>query len=45
MTAAVGLPTLRLARVAIGGFGLPKELKPGEWRQVTAEERKVIFEG
>ncbi len=43
MTAVVGLPTLRLARVAIGGFGLPEELKPGAWREITAEERKMIF--
>ncbi len=45
MTAAVGLPTLRLARVAIGGFALPGGLKPGEWREVTGEEREVIFAG
>ncbi len=43
MTAAVGLPTLRLARLAIGGFELPKELKPGAWREVSAGERKLIF--
>lgn len=33
MTAAVGLPTLRLVRVAIGGVGLGG-LAPGEWRVV-----------
>lgn len=32
MTAAVGLPTLRLIRVAIGGYALDG-LAPGEWRQ------------
>jgi len=32
MTAAVGLPTLRLIRVAVGEWGL-EELKPGEWRE------------
>ena len=32
MTAAVGLPTLRLVRVAIGGCKLG-DLAPGQWRQ------------
>jgi 23S rRNA pseudouridine2457 synthase len=35
MTAAVGLPTLRLVRAAIGGIGLAG-LAPGEWREVQA---------
>jgi len=35
MTAAVGLPTLRLVRSAIGPFSLASEpLWPGEWREV-----------
>ncbi len=33
MTAAVGLPTLRLVRVAIGDWRLD-DLQPGEWRQL-----------
>lgn len=33
MTAAVGLPTLRLVRVAIGDVTLGG-LKPGEWREI-----------
>lgn len=33
MTAAVGLPTLRLVRVAIGPWRL-ETLAPGQWRQV-----------
>ena len=33
MTAAVGLPTLRLVRVRIGPWGLDG-LQPGEWREV-----------
>jgi 23S rRNA pseudouridine2457 synthase len=37
MTAAVGLPTLRLVRVSIGKLGL-KGLAPGEWRELTASE-------
>jgi 23S rRNA pseudouridine2457 synthase len=32
MTAAVGLPTLRLVRVAIGDWAL-EGLQPGEWRE------------
>lgn len=36
MTAAVGLPTLRLVRVAIGPWQLD-DLQPGEWREVPAQ--------
>ncbi|MGE8362931.1 pseudouridine synthase [Pseudomonas sp.] len=35
MTAAVGLPTLRLVRVRIGPWALDG-LQPGEWREVDA---------
>ena len=35
MTAAVGLPTLRLIRCTIGQWSLG-ELRPGEWREVRA---------
>jgi 23S rRNA pseudouridine2457 synthase len=37
MTAAVGHPTLRLIRIAIGPIGLG-DLQPGQWREVTAQE-------
>ncbi len=37
MTAAVGLPALRLLRVAIGPIQLGS-LQPGEWRDLTREE-------
>ena len=37
MTAAVGHPTLRLLRVAIGQLTLGN-LQPGEWRELNAEE-------
>ncbi len=37
MTAAVGFPTLRLVRVAIGPLRLG-ELKPGEWRALSEQE-------
>jgi 23S rRNA pseudouridine2457 synthase len=36
MTAAVGLPTLRLVRIAIGPFSLERfPLMPGEWIEVS----------
>ena len=41
MTAAVGHPTLRLVRVAIGGLKL-QALPPGEWRDPTAEELRRL---
>jgi 23S rRNA pseudouridine2457 synthase len=37
MTAAVGHPTLRLVRVAVGEVRLG-DLKPGHWRDLSAEE-------
>jgi 23S rRNA pseudouridine2457 synthase len=37
MTAAVGHPTLRLVRAAIGPLTL-HHLEPGQWRDLTAEE-------
>jgi 23S rRNA pseudouridine2457 synthase len=42
MTAAVGHPTLRLLRVRIGQFQ-PTGLAPGEWRELTPNERKAVF--
>ncbi|WP_313132630.1 pseudouridine synthase [Stutzerimonas nitrititolerans] len=38
MTAAVGLPTLRLVRVRIGDWALD-DLQPGEWKEVPARLR------
>jgi 23S rRNA pseudouridine2457 synthase len=35
MTAAVGLPTLRLVRIAIGPYRLDG-LAPGQWREELA---------
>ena len=34
MTAAVGLPTLRLIRVSVGGHALA-DLQPGQWREIA----------
>lgn len=39
MTAAVGLPTLRLVRTAIGGISLATHpLMPGEWMEVSPKD-------
>jgi 23S rRNA pseudouridine2457 synthase len=44
MTAAVGLPTLRLLRVRIGDFE-PRDLPPGTWRRLDAAERRLVLGG
>lgn len=41
MTAAVGHPTVRLIRIAIGPFVLG-DLQPGQWREVTEREMAQI---
>lgn len=41
MTAAVGHPTLRLIRLAIGPINLA-DLAPGEWRELTPTELQVL---
>jgi 23S rRNA pseudouridine2457 synthase len=41
MTAAVGYPTLRLVRVAIGPLEMG-ELQPGEWRDLTRQELDAL---
>ena len=42
MTAAVGHPTLRLVRVAIGPIAL-YGIQPGEWRDLTNSEIEQIY--
>ncbi len=42
MTAAVGYPTLRLIRVAVGNFPLG-DLAPGTWKELTAAERTRVL--
>ena len=44
MTAAIGHPTLRLVRVRIGNFWLG-DLPPGQWRDLTAAEIKLVCPG
>jgi 23S rRNA pseudouridine2457 synthase len=41
MTAAVGYPTLRLVRAAIGPLRLG-DLQPGKWREITKVELKAL---
>jgi len=41
MTAAVGLPTLRLVRVAIGRIHIG-DLHPGQWRHLIADEINLL---
>jgi pseudouridine synthase len=41
MTAAVGHPTLRLVRVAVGPVSLG-DLAPGQWRELSTEERIAL---
>ena len=44
MTAAVGHPTLRLVRVAIGPLRLDTlGLSPGEWRRLTPGEARALY--
>lgn len=43
MTAAVGFPTLRLIRVAIGGLTLKSlQLRPGGWVELTSQQRRLV---
>lgn len=42
MTAAIGHPTLRLVRVAIGRLPLG-DLAPGTWRELGAEDRRRVL--
>jgi 23S rRNA pseudouridine2457 synthase len=42
MTAAIGHPTLRLIRVAIGEFAL-SDLPEGKWKELTARERSLVL--
>lgn len=46
MTAAVGFPTLRLVRIAIGKDSQQislKGLEPGQWRELTSKEIKMLI--
>ena len=44
MTAAIGCPTLRLVRVAIGGLSLfDLALQPGEWKLLKEDELSLLL--
>ncbi len=43
MFAAVGNHVVSLKRISIGGLKLPEELAEGEWREVSDEEKALIF--
>jgi len=43
MTAAVGHPTVRLVRVALGAVSLTPDLEPGAWRDLSGAERDVLL--
>lgn len=42
MCQAVGHPVVRLMRIAIGNLRLPRDLKPGQWRELTQEELNLL---
>jgi 23S rRNA pseudouridine2457 synthase len=44
MLSAVGLPIVRLVRIAIGPLTLPPDLAPGQWRDLTSIERQALLE-
>jgi 23S rRNA pseudouridine2457 synthase len=44
LTAAIGYPCLRLIRVAIGKIGIG-DLRPGQWRELTADEIRMLKKG
>jgi 23S rRNA pseudouridine2457 synthase len=44
MTAAVGHPTLRLVRVAVGPVTLG-DLQPGQWRELKGAEMAGLRKG
>ena len=43
MCSAAHLVVLSLKRVAVGAFELPRELKPGEWRDLSAGEVELLL--
>ena len=44
MCSAAHLVVVSLVRTRVGAFGLPPELKPGEWRDLTADEISALTE-
>lgn len=44
MCSAAHLVVLSLKRVAVGGFALPRELAPGQWRELDESELSALFD-
>ena len=44
MCSAAHLVVVSLKRIAIGGLRLPKDMKPGEWRDLTAAEQALALQ-
>jgi 23S rRNA pseudouridine2457 synthase len=45
MTAAIGCPTLRLVRIAIGELALSDlDLQPGKWQPISDRQLKLLFD-
>ena len=42
MCSAAHLVVLTLKRIKVGNFGLPSDLQPGEWRDLTDDELKLL---
>ena len=42
MCSAAHLVVLSLKRVAVGALRLPEDLKPGAWRDLTPDERRLL---
>jgi len=42
MCSAAHLVVLTLTRVKVGAFGLPPDLRPGQWRDLSSEELKLL---
>jgi 23S rRNA pseudouridine2605 synthase len=45
MCSAAHLVVLSLKRIAVGGFRLPPDLAPGEWRDLSEEELELLVRG
>ncbi len=43
MLAAAGTPVLSLRRLQIGGLRLPADSQPGTWRELSEEEKDLVF--
>jgi pseudouridine synthase len=43
MCSAAHLAVLTLKRVAVGSFQLPRDLAPGQWRDLSAAEIEALF--